>query len=77
MFVKNEDINMLCKLSAEPTDVTLCEDPTFSTVLFFLKTYSIWFAFSLAPCVNLHCCISARWRGGDRELFMVSRVVNS
>lgn len=38
MFVNNEDINMLCKLSAEPADVTFGEDPTFSTVVFFLET---------------------------------------
>lgn len=63
VFVKNEDINMLCKLSAEPTDVTFCEDPTFSTVLFFLKTT----VFGSYSPLHLVSTSTAVYLQGDRE----------
>lgn len=60
--MNNEDINMLCKLSAEPTDVTLGEDPTFSTVVFFLKIFGSRFPLHLVSNATAVCL-----QGGGEE----------
>lgn len=53
---------MLCKLSAEPTDVTLGEDPTFSTVVFFLKIFGSRFPLHLVSNATAVCL-----QGGGEE----------
>lgn len=61
--MNSEDITMLCKLSAEPTDVTFGEDPTFSTVLFFLETT----VFGSYPPLHLVSTSTAVYPQGDGE----------